>query len=417
MTKLKIGICGWGNVATGLYEQLVNGDEIYANWDICCIGARRDNPKCNPGSTKILRDIFKVAEEDIDVLVELIGGVETAKELITLALNSGKHVVTANKAVIFEHGEELINLAKKNNVKLLFESAVCAGTPAIKMLSNDLTANKISKVAGMLNGTTNFILSNMEEGASYEAVLQEAQEKGYAEPDPSLDVNGTDAAHKIGILAALAFNSGLPASNFHIEGIEKIQSEDFIYANDFNLTVKHLAVAKLNDRGVELRSHPVMLSKGSSLAGLKGVRNGIQFDTNLLGEFHVAGSGAGRESTASGLISDLYALSNSNDANPMQYPDFSKKPNLVNFEDLIFKYYVYLEVKDEPGVLALISKIFASQGIGFDKVIQKDQLNNGNVPVVIFTDPVIEKEMQIALQDLKNHPVILNSKIIRIEDL
>ena len=417
MTKLKIGICGWGNVATGLYEQLVSGEEIYANWDICCIGARRDNPKCNPGSTKILRDIFKVAEEDIDVLVELIGGVETAKELITLALNSGKHVVTANKAVIFEHGEELINLAKKNNVKLLFESAVCAGTPAIKMLSNDLIANKISKVAGMLNGTTNFILSSMEEGASYETVLKEAQEKGYAEPDPSLDVNGTDAAHKIGILAALTFNSGLPASNFHIEGIENIQSEDFTYANEFHLTVKHLAVAKLNDDGIELRSHPVMLSKDSSLAGLKGVRNGIQFDTDLLGEFHVAGSGAGRESTASGLISDLYALSNSGESNPMQYPDFSKKPNLVKFEDLIFKYYVYLEVKDEPGVLALISKIFAGQGIGFDKVIQKDQLDNGNVPVVIFTDPILEKEMQIALQDLKNHPVILNSKIIRIEDL
>ena len=162
MAKLKIGICGWGNVATGLYEQLVNGDEIYADWEICCIGARRDNPKCNPGSTKILRDIFEVVEEDIDVLVELIGGVETAKDLITRALSSGKHVVTANKAVIFEHGEELINLAKKNNVELLFESAVCAGTPAIKMFSNDLTANKISKVAGMLNGTTNFILSNME---------------------------------------------------------------------------------------------------------------------------------------------------------------------------------------------------------------------------------------------------------------
>lgn len=417
MTKLKIGICGWGNVATGLYEQLVGGDEIYANWEICCIGARRDNPKCNPGSTKILRDIFKVADEDIDVLVELIGGVETAKELITMALNSGKHVVTANKAVIFEHGQELINLAKRNNVQLLFESAVCAGTPAIKMLSNDLIANKISKVAGMLNGTTNFILSKMEEGASFEAVLSEAQEKGYAEPDPSLDVNGTDAAQKIGILSALAFNSGLPTTNFYIEGIENIQSEDFAYANDFHFTVKHLAVAKLNDQGLELRSHPVMLSKNSSLAGLKGVRNGIQFDTNLLGEFHVAGSGAGRESTASGLISDLYALSNSNQSNPMQYPDFSKKPNLLNFDDLIFKYYVYLEVKDEPGVLALISKIFAAQGIGFDKVIQKDQLDNGNVPVVIFTDPIIEKEMQVALRDLENHPVILNSKIIRIEDL
>ena len=417
MAKLKIGICGWGNVATGLYEQLVNGDEIYADWEICCIGARRDNPKCNPGSTKILRDIFEVVEEDIDVLVELIGGVETAKDLITRALCSGKHVVTANKAVIFEHGEELINLAKKNNVELLFESAVCAGTPAIKMLSNDLTANKISKVAGMLNGTTNFILSNMEEGASYESVLQEAQEKGYAEPDPSLDVNGTDAAHKIGILAALAFNSGLPASSFYVEGIEDIQSQDFKYANDFHLTVKHLAVAKLNDEGMELRCHPVMLSKDSSLAGLKGVRNGIQFDTNLLGEFHVAGSGAGRESTASGLISDIFALSSSNGSSPMRYPDFSKKPNLLNFDDLVFKYYVYLEVKDEPGVLALISKIFADQGIGFDKVIQKDQLSNGNVPVVIFTDPIVENEMQTALQDLKNHPVILRSKIIRIEDL
>ena len=417
MAKLKIGICGWGNVATGLYEELVNGAEIYNYWEICCIGARRDNPKCNPGSTKILRDIFEVVEEDIDVLVELIGGVEIAKDLIERALNAGKHVVTANKAVIFEHGEELINTAIKNNVELLFESAVCAGTPSIKMLSNDLTANKISKVAGMLNGTTNFILSNMEEGASYEAVLQEAQEKGYAEPDPSLDVNGTDAAHKIGILSALAFNTGLPAPSFYVEGIENIQSQDFTYAEDFQLTIKHLAVAKLNDEGIELRSHPVLLSKDSSLAGLKGVRNGIQFDTNLLGEFHVAGSGAGRESTASGLISDLFALSRSKGSSPMRYPDFSKKANLLNFDDLVFKYYVYLEVKDEPGVLALISKIFADQSIGFDKVIQKDQLDNSNVPVVIFTDPIVENEMQIALQDLKNNPVILNSKIIRIEDL
>jgi homoserine dehydrogenase len=269
----------------------------------------------------------------------------------------------------------------------------------------------------MLNGTTNFILSNMEEGASYESVLKEAQEKGYAEPDPSLDVNGTDAAHKIGILAALAFNSGLPAPDFHIEGIENIQSQDFIYANDFHMTVKHLAVAKVNEKGIELRSHPVMLSKDSSLAGLRGVRNGIQFDTNLLGEFHVAGSGAGKESTASGLISDLFSLAKYSESPPMKYPDFSKKPLLHRFDNLIFKYYVYLEVKDEPGVLALISKIFADHTIGFDKVIQKDQLENSNVPVVIFTDPIIESEMQIALKDLDNHPVILHSKIIRIEEL
>ena len=269
----------------------------------------------------------------------------------------------------------------------------------------------------MLNGTTNFILSKMEEGASYESVLQEAQRKGYAEPDPSLDINGTDAAHKIGILAALAFNSGLPSPNFYIEGIENIQSQDFTYANDFNMTVKHLAVAQLNENGVELRSHPVMLRKDSSLAGLKGVRNGIQFDTNLLGEFHIAGSGAGKESTASGLISDLFALSRYSKSPPMLYPDFSSKPPLQNFDDLIFKYYVYLEVKDEPGVLALISKIFADHTIGFDKVIQKDQLENNNVPVVIFTDPIVESEMQIALKALDSHQEVLNSKIIRIEDL
>ena len=416
MTKLKIGICGWGNVATGLYEQLICGNELYSEWELVCIGARRDNPRCNPGNTKIVRDIFAVPDEDIDVLVELIGGVETARELILKALNAGKHVVTANKAVIYEHGEELIEVAITNNVKILFESAVCAGTPIVKMLSNDLGANKISKVAGMLNGTTNFILSNMEEGANYANVLQEAQEKGYAEPDPSLDVNGTDAAHKIGILASLAFNSGLPASKFHIEGIEDITSQDFKYAHEFNLTVKHLAVAQLQDRGIELRSHPVMLSKESSLAGLKGVRNGIQINTDLLGEFQVAGSGAGRESTASGLISDLIALSKNQDIDPMRYPDFSKKPNIIDFNELSFKYYVYLEVKDESGVLALISKIFAEHKISFDKVIQKDQLDNGNVPMVIFTDPVIESEMQLALKDLKSNSVIHNSKIIRIED-
>ena len=416
MTKLKIGICGWGNVATGLYEQLICGNELYSKWELVCIGARRDNPRCNPGDTKIVRDIFAVPDEDIDILVELIGGVETARELILKALNAGKHVVTANKAVIYEHGEELIQVAIKNNVKILFESAVCAGTPVVKMLSNDLGANKISKVAGMLNGTTNFILSNMEEGANYENVLQEAQEKGYAEPDPSLDVNGTDAAHKIGILASLAFNSGLPASTFHIEGIENITSQDFKYAHEFNLTVKHLAVAQLQNHGIELRSHPVMLSKKSSLAGLKGVRNGIQINTDLLGEFQVAGSGAGRESTASGLISDLIALSKNQDIDPMRYQDFSKKPNIIDFNELSFKYYVYLEVKDESGVLALVSKIFAEHKISFDKVIQKDQLDNGNVPMVIFTDPVIESEMQIALKDLKSNSVIHNSKIIRIED-
>lgn len=417
MTILKIGICGWGNVATGLFEQLTANNHISSQWQVTCIGARRDNPRCDPGSVKILRDIFAVPDEEIDVLIELIGGVDTAKALITKALNAKKHVITANKAVIFEHGEELLKIAKNNDVRLLFESAVCAGTPTIKMLSNDLSANVISKVAGMLNGTTNFILSNMEEGELFETVLAEAKAEGYAEPDPTLDINGTDAAHKIGILAALIFNSGLPATNFHIEGIENISPDDFLYADEFGLTIKHLAVACKNDLGIELRSHPVMIKKESSLAGLKGVRNGIQFDTDLIGSFHVAGSGAGRESTASGLISDLVALSKSSESLPMQYPDFSKKPDVIDFNELSFKYYVYLEVKDQPGVLATISKVFGDHGISLEKVIQKDQLKNGYVPVVIITDNIVEKEIQIVMSDFLDQDVVSEAKIIRIEDL
>ena len=417
MTILKIGICGWGNVATGLFEQLTANNHISSQWQVTCIGARRDNPRCDPGSVKILRDIFAVPDEEIDVLIELIGGVDTAKALIIKALNAKKHVITANKAVIFEHGEELLKIAKNNDVRLLFESAVCAGTPTIKMLSNDLSANVISKVAGMLNGTTNFILSNMEEGELFETVLAEAKAEGYAEPDPTLDINGTDAAHKIGILAALIFNSGLPATNFHIEGIENISPDDFLYADEFGLTIKHLAVACKNDLGIELRSHPVMIKKESSLAGLKGVRNGIQFDTDLIGSFHVAGSGAGRESTASGLISDLVALSKSSESLPMQYPDFSKKPDVIDFNELSFKYYVYLEVKDQPGVLATISKVFGDHGISLEKVIQKDQLKNGYVPVVIITDNIVEKEIQIVMSDFLDQDVVSKAKIIRIEDL
>ena len=417
MTMLKIGICGWGNVATGLFEQLTANNHISSQWQVTCIGARRDNPRCDPGSVKILRDIFAVPDEEIDVLIELIGGVDTAKALIIKALNAKKHVITANKAVIFEHGEELLKIAKHNDVRLLFESAVCAGTPTIKMLSNDLSANLISKVAGMLNGTTNFILSNMEEGELFETVLAEAKAEGYAEPDPTLDINGTDAAHKIGILAALIFNSGLPATNFHIEGIENISPDDFLYADEFGLTIKHLAVACKNDLGIELRSHPVMIKKESSLAGLKGVRNGIQFETDLIGSFHVAGSGAGRESTASGLISDLVALSKSSESLPMQYPDFSKKPDVIDFNELNFKYYVYLEVKDQPGVLATISKVFGDHEISLEKVIQKDQLKNEYVPVVIITDNIIEKEMQIVMSDFLDQDVVSQAKIIRIEDL
>ena len=411
--KLKIGICGWGNVATGLFEQLTKSKN--ESWELVCIGARRDNPNCDPGNITIHRDIFEVINDEIDVLVELIGGTTTAKDLISQALNAGKHVITANKAVIYEHGNELINLAKKNNVHLLFEASVCAGTPVIKMLSNDLGANQVSKISGMLNGTTNYILSNMENGISYDVALDEAKQKGYAEPDPSLDVNGTDAAHKIGILASLALNSNLPASDFYIEGIQNITANDFSYVDEFNLTIKHLAVTKKVGNEIELRSHPVLINKDSSLGGLSGVRNGIQIDTDLLGEFLIAGSGAGKESTASGLISDLLALLKASNSSPMNYPHFNDLPKIKPFENLEFSYYVYLEVQDQAGVLALVSQIFSDNEISIDKIVQKDHLPDSKVPVVVFTDRVKESQMQKALENFSAQSEIHSAKIIRIE--
>jgi len=411
--KLKIGICGWGNVATGLFEQLTKSNN--ESWELVCIGARRDNPHCDPGNITIHRDIFEVINDEIDVLVELIGGTTTAKDLISQALNAGKHVITANKAVIYEHGNELINLAKKNNVHLLFEASVCAGTPVIKMLSNDLGANQVSKISGMLNGTTNYILSNMENGISYDVALDEAKQKGYAEPDPSLDVNGTDAAHKIGILASLALNSNLPASDIYIEGIENIAADDFNYVDEFNLTIKHLAVTKRVGNEIELRSHPVLINKDSSLGGLSGVRNGIQIDTDLLGEFLIAGSGAGKESTASGLISDLLALSKVSNSSPMNYPRFNDFPKIKLFKNLEFSYYVYLEVQDQAGVLALVSQIFSDNEISIDKIVQKDHLPDGKVPVVVFTDLIKESQMQKALENFSAQTEIHSAKIIRIE--
>tara|TARA_B100000212_G_scaffold223136_1_gene169208 strand:- start:48 stop:1298 length:1251 start_codon:yes stop_codon:yes gene_type:complete len=413
--KLKIGICGWGNVATGLFEQL-NPSVDNQLYEIVCIGARRDNPKCDPGDIKIHRNIFDVIDEDIDVVVELIGGIDTARELISKALNAGKHVITANKAVMFEHGNELINLANQRNSYLLFEAAVAAGTPIIKMLSNDLGANQVSKISGMLNGTTNYILSNMENGVSFEDALEEAKERGYAEPDPSLDINGTDAAHKIGILASLALNSNLPADKFHIEGIENISAKDFKYADEFDLTIKHLAVTKKAEAEIELRSHPVLIDKNSSLGGLSGVRNGIQINTDLLGEFLIAGSGAGRESTASGLISDLIALSKHVESSPMNYPEFKDIPQIKPFESLDFSYYVYLEVQDQAGVLALVSQIFSENQISIDKILQKDHLADGKVPVVVFTDLIKESQMQKALKNFSEQSEIYFSKIIRIEN-
>ena len=418
MKKLKIGICGWGNVATGLYKTLEdNRFQIESNSntqiDIVVIGARRDNPKCDPKNITIERDIFDVLNHDIDVLVELIGGVEVARELILKSVNKGINVVTANKAVLFHHGDEIFEKANLNNVKVLFESSVCAGTPIIKLLTEELSANRVTKIAGMLNGTSNFILSNMDEVSDFKPTLELAQKEGYAEPDPTFDIEGLDAAHKIGILSSLAFGTPLPPNDFYIEGISNIKKIDFKYAKEMGYTVKHLAVTKLNEDQIELRAHPVLIKINSYLANLKSVRNGIEVETDLLGTLHIAGSGAGQESTASGVISDLVHLANSNDN--FSEKNSKSKNELINFLSLSFQYYFYIEAEDVPGVMALITSQFAKKKIGIESIVQKENLKNNMVPIVIITDLFVEKDHKDLLHTLKKLDSVDAVRSIRIE--
>ena len=418
MKKLKIGICGWGNVATGLFNTIKNNnDKIRLNGnleiEIVVIGARRDNPKCNPGDIKIERDIFDVIDNEIDVVVELIGGVEVARDLILKAIKNKKHVVTANKAVIFHHGDEIFKEASANGVKVLFESSVCAGTPIIKLLTEELSANNVTKIAGMLNGTSNFILSNMEEGADFKPTLELAQKEGYAEPDPTFDIEGMDAAHKIGILSSLAFGTPLPPGDFYVEGISKIEKIDFKYAKEMGYTVKHLAVCKNNEDKIELRAHPVLIKDNSYLANLKSVRNGIEVETDLLGTLHIAGSGAGQESTASGVVSDLVHLANSN----INISESTKKNkcDLIDFLSLSFQYYFYIKAEDIPGVMASITSMFAEKGIGIESIVQKEDLKENMVPIVLITDPFIESDHKDLVTNILNLDSVNEVRSIRIE--
>tara|TARA_B100001287_G_scaffold35617_1_gene25216 strand:+ start:478 stop:1740 length:1263 start_codon:yes stop_codon:yes gene_type:complete len=418
MSTLKIGICGWGNVATGLYKiakKNIESIKKQGNLDIeiVVIGARRDNPNCKPENVIIERDIFNVVNHDIDVMVELIGGVDVAKDLILKALKKKKHVVTANKAVIYNHGDEIFACAKENGVKVLFESSVCAGTPIIKLLTEELSANKISKISGMLNGTSNFILSNMEDGAEFQSTLELAQKEGYAEPDPSFDIEGMDAAHKIGILSSLAFGTSLPPDDFYVQGITNIKKIDFKYADEMGYTIKHLAVAEQNSKEVVLRAHPVLIAKDSYLANLKSVRNGIEVETDLLGTLHLAGSGAGQESTASGIISDLVHLANSSEEHLKAVSN--EKVILSEFLNLTFQYYFYIEAEDIPGVMASITSVFADKSVGLETIVQKENLDENFVPIVIITDPFKEQDHSNLIENLEKLDSIKSVRTIRIE--
>ena len=414
MKKIKIGICGWGTVATALHSSIIkNKNQIkrthQVDLEIVAIGARRDNPKYNPGETKILRDIFDVLEEDIDVLVELIGGTDDAKTLISSAFEKKIPVVTANKAVIYEYGDILFKEASNNDVNFLFEASVCAGTPTINLLKNGLAGNKFLSIKGMLNGTSNFIISQMEAGMSFEDSLSFAQENGYAEADPTFDIEGIDAAHKISILSNIIFGSPLPPNEFLIEGISNITKEDIYIAEKLDFTVKHISSADINDGKLLIRSNPALVRKSDYLSSLKNVRNGLVIDTDLIGKIHISGSGAGGEATAAGVISDIVRLAS-------EYTNY----NASSKEDL-----KYRQILDELFSFLIIVNS-SSENINSDvleRLTENDipirnsgLINHGNksdITCFYETEEIASIALQEFLNDISN--LSCNFKTLRIE--
>ena len=414
MKKIKIGICGWGTVATALHSSIIkNKNQIkrthQVDLEIVAIGARRDNPKYNPGETKILRDIFDVLDEDIDVLVELIGGTDDAKTLISSAFKKKIPVVTANKAVIYKYGDILFKEASNNDVNFLFEASVCAGTPTINLLKNDLAGNKFLSIKGMLNGTSNFIISQMEDGMSFEDSLSFAQESGYAEADPTFDIEGIDAAHKISILSNMIFGSPLPPNEFLIEGISNITKEDIYIAEKLDFTVKHISSADINNGKLLIRSNPALVRKSDYLSSLKDVRNGLVIDTDLIGKIHISGSGAGGEATAAGVISDIVRLaSESTNYNASLKEDLKYRQIL----DELFSFLIIVNSSSENINSDVLDRLTEN-----DIPIRNSGLiNHGNksdITCFYETEEIASIALQEFLNDISN--LSCNFKTLRIE--
>ena len=414
MKKLRIGICGWGTVATALYKCIESNSEFIQQKEnleieVVVIGARRDNPDCDPKGTNIERDIYDVLNHDIDVLIELIGGVSDAKKIISSAMEKNIHVITANKAVIFSHGNELRSIAANKKVHLLFEASVCAGTPIIDLLENHLAGNKISSVKGMLNGTSNFILSEMEEGKSFDSSLDFAQQSGYAEADPSFDIDGIDAAHKIAILSSLVFNTPLPPSDFFIEGITNIDSEVVHAADSIGFSIKHISSAAKENENVFIRSNPALVKKNSHFSNLKHIRNGLEIETEMIGTLNLSGSGAGGNATAAGVIADLLRISR-------EKPRHSFSDNLPKFkeksiQDMEFCFFILMSCQKNSDTTKLLSEI-QNLDLNLDNLTLR---NSDSENQIYFTTPKINMVKQIELETTLKNLGFKIKNIMRIE--
>ena len=433
MNPVKVGICGLGTVGSGTFAVLTrNAAEIAARVGaeivVAEIGARRDNPSCNTGDVPINRDIFAVAEiPDIDILVELIGGTTVAKELVLKAIANGKHVVTANKALIAEYGNEIFAAAAEQGVTVAFEAAVAGGIPIIKALREGLAGNKIQWLAGIINGTGNFILTEMrEKGRDFNDVLAEAQALGYAEADPTFDVEGIDAAHKLVILASLAFGIPLQFDKVYTEGISRIAQEDVTYAEQLGYRIKHLGIARDTDNGIELRVHPTLIPEKRLIANVNGVMNAVLVQSDAVGPTLYYGAGAGSEPTASAVVADIVDVARTLNAEPgqrvpylsFQSSSLSSHP-VLPIDDVETAYYLRMSALDKPGVLSRVAQILSDDGISIEALIQKEPADGANlVPMIILTNRTIEGKLSAAVSRIEGLEGIVGDVTrIRVESL
>lgn len=430
MNPVKVGIAGLGTVGSGTVNILRrNADEIARRVgrpiEIAHIGARRDNPACDISGIRVSRDVMEVARDpEIDILIELIGGTTTARELVLTAIANGKHVVTANKALIAEHGNEIFSAAHARGVDVAFEAAVAGGVPILKALGEGLAANRIKWVAGIINGTGNFILTEMrEKGRDFADVLKEAQALGYAEADPTFDVEGIDAAHKLTILASIAFGIPLQFSRVYTEGISRLTSEDIAAAEQFGYRIKHLGIAKDTGTGIELRVHPTLIPQSVLLASVNGVMNAVMVDGDAVGPTLFYGAGAGAGPTGSAVVADIIemgrALTLDHDHRVPYlgfHTDVLSNEAILSMDDVVCPFYIRLHVQDRTGVLADITRILSQHSISIEAMFQKDVEDDQPVPIMLMTHSVRERDVNAALAEIAALDAVLDDIVrIRVE--
>ena len=435
MKPINVGLLGIGTVGGGTFAVLERNREEISRRAGCTITMKMvadkevDKARRIVGSrSTVTSDAMEVVgHPDIEIVVELIGGTTIAKDLILRAIAAGKHVVTANKALLARHGNEIFAAAQKQDVMVAFEAAVGGGIPIIKSLREGLSANRIEWIAGIVNGTCNFILSEMRErGSSFEDVLKEAQRRGYAEADPTFDIEGVDAAHKTTIMAAIGFGIPMRFESAYVEGISGLKQDDIKYAEELGYRIKLLGITRRRSKGIELRVHPTLVPARRLIASVEGVMNAILVKGDAVGQTMYYGAGAGAEPTASAVVADLVDVARMLTADPEhRVPHFAFQPGqladtpILPMGEVETRYYLRMKVQDKPGVLADITRILADLRISIEAMVQKEpRAGESEVDIIMLTHLTVEKNVDGAIAKIEKLPVVMGKVIrIRLEEL